>query len=187
MLKEASEFFDRPNELILPEFAATWRRHDDDKKLQRLGTPKAKVIVANTISGRRLFRVQHAVGYSHEYTMKRWPDSIGPEINDLYPAEVVTYRYRAGILNFVKTQQSANIWLEVMQEVDRTGEPIDKKGLSGKAFCEQLDLVPKSISRLYFLSLPQIPDAFYLSHAKEDISEEALNRLEDELLRGFNP
>ena len=132
----------------------------------------------------RRFRIEEVILYSDEYTLKRWPNSRGPEISLMKPGGVIGYKFHRTVLTFIKTRGAENIMLSSLTPVNSFGEAsLDKVGsvLPG-AIAQTIGLQHGMHARFEALDF-RGERAFLLTTRVRKLTEEELRRIEEELLK----
>lgn len=178
--EERLRFFDRPGREVAPDMAAHWM---SDENRKEIFPGNAAIIGLETPTGMQYFNIEEVILYGHESTMKRWGNTRGPEIAALEPGQWICYNFRGRILTFAKTQGAENLMLSTLREVDRLGDPLpgsDKILTSSKI---------ATLAGLYHRAQGLVTPFSYrgrramlLSVGGHIVSEEELQRLENELL-----
>lgn len=178
---EISAFFNRPADEVAAEFASHWFNHENRSEIHE---GQAKILGIRTLTGfTRFFRITEVVLYGDQYTKDRWPNSRSPEIDSLQSGDLITYVSRAATLTFIKTRRSENIQFSSLEEMDRFGDPIrtkesvliasDVARIAGLGHRDRSKLIPFNFRG---------ERAFLLTLGARELSDEELQRLENEIL-----
>lgn len=185
---EAERLFSQPLEEVAPQMATSYLCHEDRENPM---AGNGAIFVLQTPVGMRRFRLEEAILYSHDYTMKRWPGSRGPEIARLNPAVIIGYSFHTHILPFGKVGaigSAANIQLSRFLEVNSRGEPLQgKDAVFGgvKLFREFIGLQDRGLAHLTTINF-RSNRAFYIAAGLGQPSPEELKRVEEEILKNLD-
>ncbi|MBI3366497.1 hypothetical protein HY041_02625 [Candidatus Roizmanbacteria bacterium] len=143
--REMAKFFNRPGQHVVNDLAFTWIKHNQEKLHDGKGS-----ILAIINRGRvRLFNVALATLYTDVDTRKRFPQSRALEIEALEPGTMICYKYRSTKLVFIKTQNTENIGLVELEEIDRQGNPLpNQKEMRGGKITQLIGLSDRKTARL---------------------------------------
>lgn len=178
--EETRQFFDRPGQLVVASLSTRWAVHPDRKTVN---PGEGQIVGLQTQAGVKYYQVEDAVLYTHQYTQSRWSHSRGPEIKALEPGEGIGYDSRGHVLTFLKTQQSENIQLAALREVDRRGDPLpgDEMVLSSSKIAPAIGLRHKEHAQVAPFDF-RGRRAFLISAGIHVPSDEELRRIEEDLL-----
>lgn len=185
---EVEVFFDRPEEVVAEDTAASWVRHEDRKKVS---SGHGRIFALQTLSGSRLlYRLESAVVYGSDYTKQRWPHSRGPEIEQLRPGDVIGYTFHQYTLPFTKiggSNSAANMQFSKLREIDKSGEPIpgDEAEIGGGELSKKIGLHHGGLAFLTPFNF-RGDRAFLLAVGARQFSQEELKRIEEEILGEFS-
>lgn len=179
--EETRRFFDRPGEIVAASLSKGWMKHPDRKQIHQ---GEAQIVGLQTQSGIKYYTVEQVVLYPDEYTKERWPRSRGPEIAALESGEGIGYYAQGGhVLTFLKTQDSENIQLDALREVDRRGDPLpgDEMLLTSSKIAPEIGLRHKEHAQLAPFDFRD-RRAFLISAGIRIPTDEELRRIEEDLL-----
>ncbi len=178
--EETRRFFDRPGQLVVASLSSRWAIHPDRKSLN---PGEGQIVGLQTQGSVKYYRVEEAVLYTHQYTQSRWGHSRSPEIAALEPGEGIGYDSRGHILTFLKTQESENIQLTTLREVDRRGDPLpgDEMLLSSSKIAPAIGLRHKGHAQVTPFDFRD-RRAFLISAGVHVPTDEELRRIEEDLL-----
>lgn len=147
---ETYDFFNRVNNEVAEDFAGSWSYHEDSKR--RLYPGDGKIIAVSSPNDIfSFYLVKEAELYSHEATRARWPrpKSRADQIEALSAGDVISFKYRAATLPFVKTIRAANILLRSLQPVDIRGTNLSGAEILGPTKFANLAGLDKGVAHLY--------------------------------------
>ena len=184
MCPEVEELFRKPLEEVAQNIATSYVWHEDRK---RMLPGQGAIFVVQTDAGtHRFFRLEEAVLYDSDYTMRRWPKSRGPEIAALTAGEIIAYQFHQAVLPFSKVGNlgsADNIQFAKLKEVNGRGEQLESEEteISGSKFSRLVGLRHRGLAHLTHFNLHG-QRAFLLATGARQLSPEELKNLEEEIL-----
>lgn len=126
MIESVQEFYGRSATEVCPQLAERWSVHQvvDTAGKPIINTGKGHLVGLQVGSGVKLYIPRLLEVYSHDYTMERWPNSHGPEIERMQPGEIVAYGFRGVVCIYIKTQGAENIMVKALAGVDYQGKSL---------------------------------------------------------------
>lgn len=178
---EITAFFDRPGQLVASELSSHWIRHQNRRDIFK---GQERILALQTQLGTKYYNIKEIILYDDEYTRQRWPRSRSLEIATMQPGEVIGFKFHRTTLVFIKTQQTENIQLSQLEQIDNHGDPIlvAERIINAGRIAKFIGLEHRTYGQLIPINFRETR-AFLLIAGKLIPTEEELKRLEEELLR----